>query len=906
MTPERWQQIDKLFEAAMEREPGQRTAFLDQACADDHELRREVETLLAAHEQAENFIEAPPADVASELLDDDLVKHKLNDYQILSLLGAGGMGRVYLAQDTRLGRKVALKLLPALFSRDKDRVSRFRREARAILALNHPNILTIYEVGEAEGIHFIATEFIRGASLRQQLSHTKLEISQILEIAIQVASALDAAHAEGIVHRDIKPENVMIGPSGYVKVLDFGLAKLTGQGASSSDGAVAAPTVDKMDTEPGMVMGTVDYMSPEQARGLKVDARSDIWSLGCVIYEMVTGRTPFEGSTWSDVLASILQKDPLPLAKYVPEVSAELDRIVAKALRKVAEERYQEAKELASDLKGLKQRLEFKAEFERAALAQAVSNRATEIVTSSERIAATEEAAATQAGRVAVTRTTSSAEYLVNEIRQHKRGATLAVTMILIGAAALAYYFYFARGEKTTINSLAVLPFTNTGGDPNVEYLSDGISESLINSLSRLPHLKVIARYSSFRYKGKEADPQEVARALGVRAIVNGRVIQRGDQLQVNVELVDTQDKTQMWGEQYNRRAADLQTVQEEIARTISEKLRLRLTGAQEQQLKKRATDNSQAYELYLSGLFHARKGGIQNYKKALEEFNQAIAIDPKFAPAYANVAVIYTNLAANGALDPEEAKPKAAAAIETALELDETLAEAHAAKAIIRGDEWDWSGCENEHRRAVELNPNLAAAHSNYAGYLSRMGRHTEALSEIKRAQELDPLRIDFRSKEGRIVLWARRYDEAVQKLQDVIKLQPDYSPAHENLGYAYDAKGMYAEAIAEYQKVISLGAETTSVQAYFGYALAKSGKRDEALAILDKLKTTKEYVSPAELAILYAGLGSKEEALQSLNRAYDTHDLQMQFVKGEPHYDSLRSDPRFINLMRKIGFTL
>jgi TolB-like protein/predicted Zn-dependent protease len=499
--------------------------------------------------------------------------------------------------------------------------------------------------------------------------------------------------------------------------------------------------------------------------------------------------------------------------------------------------------------------------------------------------------------------TTSSAEYIVTEIEHHKRGALLVLAVLVVAIAGLA--FYFARSGKAAINSVAVLPFVNVTEDPNAEYLSDGISESLINSLSQLPQLKVIARSSTFKYKGKEFDPEGVAKALGVQAIVTGRITQRGADLQISVELVNALDKTQMWGEQYNRRATDLQAVQAEVARTISEKLRLRLTGAQEQRITKRATENPQAYELYLTGLFYQRKGGIENTRKSLDYFNQAVALDPNFALAFARMTPNYLNLVRFSALDPKEALPKAKAAALKALELDETLADAHNGLANVRRYEWDWSGAENEYKRAIELDPNHAAAHSSYAAHLLNFGRLTEALAENKRAEELDPLTIGLKVIEAGVSLYARRYDEAIPALENVIKLQPNGSNAHLFLGFAYEAKGMYADAINEYQRTISIDGETTSYLIYLGHAYAMSGKRDEALAILNKLKATKEYVSPADLAILYAALGDKEAAFQSLERAYSAHDLQMQYLKVLPHYDPLRSDPRFADLMRRVGLT-
>ncbi|MBA3767118.1 MAG: protein kinase, partial [Acidobacteria bacterium] len=545
---------------------------------------------------------------------------RLSRYEIRSLLGAGGMGEVYLAEDTTLHRPVAIKLLPAEFTANQDRLHRFEREAFAASSLNHPNILTIHEIGKENGHHFIATEFIDGESLRQHLKDKGLELHEVLEIGVQVASALAAAHAARIVHRDIKPENIMVRKDGIVKVLDFGLAKLAEQEQKPTLDT-EAPTRALHHTAPGVVMGTVSYMSPEQARGLEVDERTDVWSLGVVLYEMVAGRLPFAGETTADVLGLILHKEP-PLTHLGTHIPAELDRIVTKALKKDKEERYQVVKDLGLDLKSLKQRLEFDAERDRTETPER-SSQTRGAATTSEGgagTAGTSKIAAHPTGQAAGgdIHTTSSAEYIVTEIKRHKRGAGLVLAALVVAIAGLAY-FYFVQSTEASINSVAIMPFVNVSKDPNTEYLSDGISESLINSMSQLSQLKVIARSSTFRYKGKEIDPEEVAKTLGVGAIVTGRVVQRGDELQVSVELMNAQDKTQMWGEQYNRRAADLQAVQAEIARTISEKLRLRLTGAQEQQITKQATQNPEAYQLYLTGLFYFRKGNIENNKKALE-----------------------------------------------------------------------------------------------------------------------------------------------------------------------------------------------------------------------------------------------------------------------------------------------
>lgn len=822
---------------------------------------------------------------------------QIGPYQILDLLGRGGMGEVYLAEDTRLGRKIALKLLPSELTNDELRVLRFQQEARTASALNHPNILTIFDIGEVESAHFIATEFVKGETLRDTMSSGTMSIQKALNIVIQVASALGAAHEVGVVHRDIKPENIMVRTDGLVKVLDFGIAKLTQRTATG--GSSEMGLLPLVNTEPGMIMGTPKYMSPEQVRALDVDERTDIFSLGVVLYEMIAGAAPFERKTVGDTIAAILQSEPPPIAQPPAAVPEALQEIVAKTLRKDLDERYQSMGDLITDLRSVGKELETGEQ----SGSPVWSGDAPTIVTSARKGAVeTRKEIAAQSSIMSATRTASSAEYIVGEIKQHKRGWALIGAVL---AAAVAAVLYFSSGTGA-IKSVAVLPFENAGNDPDTEYLSDGISDSLINSLSRVgPQLKVIARSSSFKYNGKDVDLQEVAKALNVQAIVTGKVTVRGDQLLISAQLNDTRDKTQIWGEQYNRKATDLQAVQEDIAKIISEKLRLHLTGTEQKLLAKHASQNEKAYQLYLNGVYYDRKGGLENKKKAFDFFNQAIAFDPEFALAYANAAVVYNILAENGVVDPKEARPKAKATAQRALDLDDSLAEGHAAMALIKNGEWDWSGAENEYRRAIALNPNLALAHSDYAIYLSNMGRYAEALNENKRAEELDPLSIKFSNRQGLILQVARRYDEAIQQFQDLIKLQPDSSDAYIYLAYTYADKGMYADAIAQYQKFITISGTSTSVQAYLGYAYAMSGKRNEALDLLNKLKTTTEYVAQAELAILYAGLGNKDEAFAALERAYAAHDPEVQYLKVEPHYDSLRSDPRFKDLLARAGFT-
>jgi serine/threonine-protein kinase len=818
------------------------------------------------------------------------------------------MGEVYLAQDTALGRKVALKLLPAHFTGDAARLRRFEQEARAASALNHPNIVTIYEIGHADSVSFIAAEFVEGEPLSELLARGPLGLLEAVGVASQVAGALAAAHAKGIVHRDIKPENIMVlkesySPHGgrHVKVLDFGVAKLLEQPADSE-----ATTRMLVKTDRGVIVGTTPYMSPEQARGLEVDGRTDIWSLGVVLYEMIEGRPPFEGETTSDVIAAILKTEPLPLTRYGPDVPAELERIVTKALRKDKEERYQAAKDLGLDLESLKQRLEFEAELERAGTQEGRDTEAGRAAAGGAATVGTARPAAARTGAAGDIHTTSRAEYFVGEIKRHKRATLLILAAIVAAITTVAYFAYsryFATSGRAGIRSIAVLPFANESGNPDAEYLSDGVSESLINSLSQLPGVKVIARSSSFRYKGKDADPQEVANALGVEAILTGRVVQRGDNILISVEMVDARDRTQMWGEQYNRKASDLLAVQSEISREIAEAMRLRLTAGERQQLAKRETVNPQAYELLLKGRFYWSKGGTENNNKAVEYFQQAIAVDPNYALAYAELSYGYDILVSVSELDPKEFRPKAEAAAYRALELDDSLPEAHLALASNKLSAWDWAVAEREYKRAIELNPNLARAHSAYSLYLSIWGRHDEAIAEAKRARELDPISLPANALLGYAYGFARRTDLAIEAYKKGLELNQNSPILHVHLGYAYAAKGQYPEAIAAFQEGIKLGDTSPDTQIYLGAAYAHAGEREKARAILKRLETGKEYVSPGALADLYAALGEREQALAALERAYAAHDAQLLFLRVDPHLDPLRPDPRFQDLMRRVG---
>ena len=816
-------------------------------------------------------------------------------YEIRSQLGVGGMGEVYLASDTRLKRNVALKFIPAEVATDQKRMQRFNQEAHAVSALNHPNIITIHEIEQDAPVPYIATEYIEGRTLRDQMARGRMTIEEALDVAIQTASALAAAHAKEIVHRDIKPENIMVREDGYVKILDFGLAKLLEKQATSPE------AVTQVHTDIGAVIGTARYMSPEQARGLEIDGRTDIFSLGIVLYEMLAGRSPFTGATNHEVVASILKEEPPPISNYLHNAPPRLQEILTRALAKDREKRYQTARELLDDLKVFRQDFEFEIKLARAR------------ETGSGGIEST---AGTGSDRFArITASEPMAHPNLSEMLQgseQKRRRRITFIALLMLAAALAGFgvWYFTR-VSPAIDSVAVLPFVNVGGDVNTEYLSDGITESLINSLSQLPNLKVIARSSVFRYKGREIDPQTVGRELGVRAVLTGRVVQMGDQLIIQTELVDVDTQTRLWGEKYSRKVSDIIPLQDEISREISEKLRLKLSGKEREQLTKRYTENSEAYQLYWKGRYLWNRRRPEDIREAITDFQRAIDLDPSYALAYTGLADCYVlgNLLQ---MSPREAMPIAIEKTNRALEIDPTLAEAHTSLAKIKlSYEWDWAGAEAEFKKAIEFKPGYATAYQWYGVYLSEMGRHDESLEQRTRALNLDPLSVSISTGVGRAYFWARRYDHSIQHLQETLKKDPKYADTHWSFGLAYEGKKLYAEAIASFQSAISLSKTAEFPEgkpemiAALGHAYAVSGRRDEALKIIEQLKeliARERYVSPYSVALIYIGLGEKDLAFDWLDRAYNERDESYIHIKVDPRLDDLRSDPRFIERLRLI----
>jgi serine/threonine-protein kinase len=811
-----------------------------------------------------------------------------NQYEIIKQIGAGGMGEVYLAIDKKLDRKVAVKILNEKFAQHESNLRRFTQEAKAASALNHPNILVIHEIGEADDVHFIVSEFVEGKTLREILDQSPLKLSEVLAVSIQIAGALTAAHAANIVHRDIKPDNIIIRPDDYVKILDFGLAKLVEQQKSLV--GLEDETAKQNQTAKGVILGTVKYMSPEQAKGEKVDGRTDIFSFGVLLYEMMAGRTPFAGNSVSETLANLINAVPQPMARYAEGVPNELQRIVSKMLRKNKDERYQTMKGLLADLKDLRENLAFDERLEKSHPPGAEN--ATQILQ-------------TTTGDANL-QTAKMQDSFSQTIKRHKPLAAFVLIVLLAAIGFGVWYFTNRVANTKQIESIAVLPFINENGNADVEYLSDGMTETLISSLSQLPDLNVKARSSVFRYKGKEIDAQTIGKELNVQAILNGTVVRRGEDLALHIELVDAQTETVLWSADYRQPMTNLVSLQSEITRDVSNKLRMKLSGADEKRLKKNQTENTEAYQLYLLGRYHLNKLTDDGFRKGRDYFQQAIEIDPNYALAYAGLADAYIKLSGYNALPPNEGFPKARAAATKALELDDQLAEAHIILGAVKHFyDWDWLGAEREFKRAIEINPSNADARQFYSYHLSAMGRFDEALSEMKRAQELDPLSLEKIVGIGEIFYYQRQYDRAIEQYRKALEMDSNSGFTHWAIGNVYVQKGMYQEAIAEYQKAIPLSGDSPDEPASLAYTYALLGRRQEALRIIDDLKerSKRSYISPSTMAFIYIGLAEKNQAFELLDKAYNERDILLVLLKVEPMFDPLRSDPRFQDLLRRVG---
>ena len=875
MTPERHEQIASLFYRAVTMAPAERAGFLDTACAGDATLRREVDSLISLDETSADFMEMPAWLVLAGTLHEDSVPLPAGSivgfYRVLSSLGSGGMGEVYLAEDTRLGRKIALKLLPERFTQEVSRLRRFEQEARAASALNHPNIITIHDIGEAEGLHFIAAEFINGETVRQRIAHRRMTLDEVLDVTLQAANALAAAHEAGVVHRDIKPENIMLRTDGYVKVLDFGLAKLT-QDPEQGPDTHPIKTVAPLTTTTTMIGGTVKYMSPEQALGQRVDARSDIFSLGVVLYEMLAGRGPFTGENSGAYIEAILNQDP-PLDRDLPDAPKALKEIVSRCLRKDRAERYQTARELVADLKLLKQGLE---------------------------------------AAPGTTRATPGAERLVHPLKRHRWRALAAVAVVLLAALGLLYYF----GRDDTIDSIAVLPFINLSNDPDREFLADGISDSIINNLyQQFPNLRVVSLGATQRYKGKPDDVQTAQTAgsdLNVRAVLMGRMGIRGDAVSVSADLVDARDGRLLWREQYNDgRISQSLRLQDEIWRDLSDWLRRRLAGPESPAPTKPETENNEAYNLKQQGRLALDQVSPARLRKSIEYFEQAVKLDPNYAEAYSGLADAYSLLGEGSAMRPVEAFTEAKKYADIALSIKPLLADALVSRGVIKlFFDWDWEGARSALSEAKRINRSHPHAYHFYGHYLQITGRTEQAVSETRQGLDKGATWVFMNAELAYAYYLDRQYDRAIDQANMALALGPGHAYALWTMAQAYELQQKYEDALIALKKAEESDRDWSWIVADRAYVFAKTGRTSDAKKILRDLEKRasednpkKEYIDPVLIAYIHLALGDKDQAIAWLRRAYDIRSGNLIWLKADPKLDGLSDDPRFIEIVKRMN---
>jgi serine/threonine protein kinase/TolB-like protein len=953
-----WEKAKKIFGDAIKHAPELRSRYLDEVCADDVDTRREVESLLFSYDHAESFMETPVAPDISEIIE---VKTKKIDagkcfghYEIIKQIGAGGMGEVYLAKDKKLDRKVAVKILNEKFAKHESNLNRFIKEAKAASALNHPNILVIHEIGVAEDAHYIISEFIEGKTLREVVNESAMKLPDVLDIAAQIANALTAAHATHLVHRDIKPENIMVRPDGYVKVLDFGLAKLV-QEKNKPLLDWEELTLKQNQTSKGIILGTVEYMSPEQAKGLQIDERTDIFSLGVLIYEMIAGRTPFAGDLMSETFANLINAEPRPLPRSASDTHAELQRIIFKMLRKNKEARYQTMKELLGTLKNLQEKLRFERNSEKAEnrTEKFVHEIQTDLDDNSETIAPNN-LAGDLLPIVGRENEITGHEYkFVADVHEKPEGAAFAVepntadpdiiqaplsnapeelpkahqksmntgqhpkdkrksrvrlaALIIMSVAGFCFFGFYFRGENTKISSdapikiVAVLPFKPLLEESRDEALEMGMADTLISKLGNNRKIIVRPLSSVRRFGNLEQDALAAGRELSVDSVLDGSIQRLGDNIRVNARLIKVADGTLLWTGTFEEKFTDIFIVQDTISQKVAVSLALQLGADEQKRLSKRYTENVEAYQFYLRGRFLWNKRTPQDLQKSIEYFEQAIALDPGYALAYTGIADTYS-LLANAGSPPREFIPKAREAVLKALSLDNDLAEAHSALGqIFIYYDYDYAGAEREHKRAIELNPNYATAHQWYSELLTALGRHEEALAEMRRALEIEPLSLIINRQYGVSLVFARKYDDALAQLKRTIELDANFALAHSSLSMAYRFKSDYAASVEEYARYMELIGENQSA-AIIRQSFAEGGWQGFLRAMIGQQRSLN--LTPYNRAIFYAALDEKDQAFRELNTAYQNRETVLGLLKVDPRLDSLRDDSRFAAFIKRMNF--